>query len=127
MAAGKIALLLFIVALATLPASGHHAAPFVDLTKVVTINGTISKIEWVNPHVWIYVDQNDPSAGKVQWGIQMESPRALQEQGLTRDMIKPGDAVTLSGTPAKPKSHSIFPFEFNTASGFRWAARVTYK
>ncbi len=85
--------------LAATPAVAHHsfAAEF-DITKPVTLAGKVTKLEWTNPHAYVYVDAQDPKTGEVtNWEIEMGSPNGLTRLGWTRNVLKPGDAVTIEG------------------------------
>jgi DNA/RNA endonuclease YhcR with UshA esterase domain len=93
--------------LAGTPAVGHHsfAAEF-DITKPVTVAGTVTKIEWTNPHAYVFVDVKDPQTGAVtNWEIEMGSPNGLTRLGWTRTMLKPGDAVTIEGSQGRNKAN----------------------
>ena len=83
----------------------HHSvqAEF-DLKKPVTVTGTVTKVEWINPHAYLYLEVKD-DAGKVkQWAFEMAGPGALRRAGMSRadrGGIKPGDTVTVDGILAK--------------------------
>src|SRR5262245_34780799 len=75
----------------------HHsfAAEF-DITKPVTLTGKVTKIEWTNPHAFLFVDVQDKQTGTVtNWEIEMGSPNGLTRLGWTRNALKPGDEVTI--------------------------------
>jgi hypothetical protein len=88
--------------LAAVPLLAHHSidAEF-DRNKPVTITGTVSKIEWMNPHIWIYVDVKDKSGKVVKWQFEGGPPNALRRGGWNRDSLKEGDQVTIRGLMSK--------------------------
>ena len=94
---------------AAAPLVAHHsfAAEF-DATKRLELSGTVTKVEWTNPHVWFYVDVKDPASGQVvNWGAEMGSPNSLMRSGWTRSTIKAGMVVTFNGALAKDGSKRI--------------------
>src|SRR5215470_11282438 len=105
----KTKLMSLVAAIATIagaaPVMAHHsfAAEF-DASKPVQLTGTVTKIEWMNPHAYFYIDVKD-SSGKVEsWGLEMGSPNGLMRQGWTRNSLKVGDEVTVDGSMAKDGS-----------------------
>jgi Family of unknown function (DUF6152) len=84
--------------LATARLSAHHKIEnaFYDVTHAVTLNGAISRVDWQNPHVYVYVEVRD--AGQSQtWRLEGEAPAALMRAGWTKDTLKAGDRVTVHG------------------------------
>jgi DNA/RNA endonuclease YhcR with UshA esterase domain len=91
--------------IAALPALPHHSfAAEYDANKPVTITGTVTKVEWMNPHARFYVDVKDDKGGVVNWELELGSPNGLMHQGWTRNSLKKGDVVTVSGSLAKDGS-----------------------
>ena len=92
-----------IIALAaTAPVLAHHAfsAEF-DAKAPVTLKGPITRVEWINPHAWIHMD-NQLSTGKTEaWMVEGGTPNTLQRNGITRDSVKVGTMIVVSGYKAK--------------------------
>jgi hypothetical protein len=88
------------------PVSAHHsfAAEF-DADLPVTITGAVTKVEWANPHVRVYVDVTDDSGAVVNWDFEMAGPNGLMRLGWTRNSLKPGTRVTVAGYRAKKNPH----------------------
>ena len=102
----------FMLAMAGRPVLAHHseAAEF-DSTKPVKVKGTITKVEWLNPHVWFYVDVKDEAGKVTTWAFSNAPPGSLMRRGITKDSLKIGAEVTVEGVRAKDGS--------NNASGRR--------
>jgi hypothetical protein len=95
------------LAASAMPLFAHHsfAAEF-DGTKQVNLTGVVTKVEWMNPHTYFYVDVKDPQTGKVEnWACEMGSPNGLTRQGWTRNTLRVGMVVTMEGTRAKDGSN----------------------
>ena len=86
----------------TSPLAAHHSvsAEF-DTTKPITFTGKVTKVEWMNPHIYTNVETKDPDGKLVVYRVEGGPPNALFRQGWRRDTIKPGDVVTVSGIKAK--------------------------
>lgn len=87
---------------ANVPAVAHHsfAAEF-DSSRPVTVNGAVNKMDWVNPHSWIYVDVKGADGKVVTWRFEMGPPNALLRMGWRKDSIPPGTLVRIEGYRAK--------------------------
>ena len=84
------------------PVVAHHsfAAEF-DSAKPITLRGYVTKIEWTNPHVWIYLDVKDDKGVKTNWGFEMGPPHLLQGSGWNREKLQLGDELIVDGSRAK--------------------------
>ena len=103
--AGAVLAIAMTVAAAA-PIAAHHsfAAEF-DITRPVTLVGSVTKIEWTNPHAYLFIDVKDPQTGAVtNWEIEMGSPNGLMRNGWTRNTLKIGDTVTVEGSLARDGS-----------------------
>ena len=84
------------------PARAHHAfAAEFDATKPVKVQGVIARLEWTNPHSWIFVDVKGPNGQIQHWAFEGGGPGALIRRGFTKDYLKPGTAVVVEGFLAK--------------------------
>ena len=92
--------------LAAVPVVAHHSfAAEYDADKPIKVTGTVTKIEWTNPHCYFYVDVKNEASGKTEnWGFEMGNPNALLRLGWTRNSLKAGDTVTVEGSKARDGS-----------------------
>jgi hypothetical protein len=85
-----------------LPLSAHHSfAAEYDSSQVLTLKGTISKVEWTNPHIYIYVDVKDAGGNVATWALEGYPPNTLKRTGFTKDTLKIGDEITITAYKAK--------------------------
>ena len=92
--------------LAAAPLGAHHSLTSeFDLAQPVTLTGRVTRIEWVNPHAYLYIDVAAAHGRATNWGLQMGSPNGLVRRGWTRHSVSVGDLVTAEGSRAKNGSH----------------------
>src|SRR3989442_2461624 len=93
--------------LAPVTTVAHHAytAEF-DTTKPVKLSGVLTKVEWSNPHIWIYLDVKDANGNVTNWGFSASPPGMLQRRGITKNSLKLGEVLTISGHRAKDGSNN---------------------
>jgi len=105
----------------TAPVVAHHSisAEF-DMNKPVTFTGTVTKIEWTNPHIYTHVEVKEPDGKVVEYRVEGGPPNALYRAGWRKDTLKVGDKVTVSGLRAKiATSTNIGVATVTTADGKR--------
>jgi DNA/RNA endonuclease YhcR with UshA esterase domain len=91
--------------LAPSAALAHHSfSAEYDAKKPVTLKGTVTKVEWTNPHARFYVDVKDDSGNVTTWNLELASPNVLIRNGWTRHSLNVGDQVTVEGAQAKDGS-----------------------
>ena len=102
----SFSLVVFGVVLAAAPVMAHHSfAAEYDSKKPVSLKGTVTKVDWMNPHVYFFVDVEDGKGNVVNWGFELGPPNGLQRAGWTRNTMKVGDVVIVEGTLAKDGSN----------------------
>src|SRR5215471_14507646 len=92
---------------AVIPMLAHHsfAAEFDD-KKPVTLKGTVTKLEWLNPHIWIYFDAKDDQGAVSKWQCEGGPPNSLTRQGWSKNSLKIGSEITIEGFRAKDASNT---------------------
>jgi len=89
----------------SVPVRAHHAfAAEYDRDKPLTVTGTVTKLEWTNPHARIYVDVKDDKGEVVNWDFELGPPNGLMRRGWNRNSLKPGHVVTISGFHSKTEA-----------------------
>jgi hypothetical protein len=101
----RSAVAVLFLALAVRPALAHHAfAAEFDAKKPVKLQGTVTKMEWINPHAWIHIDVKKSDGTVEEWMIEAGTPNTLLRRGFTKDSLKAGTAVVVDGYQSKDGS-----------------------
>ena len=96
------------VLLGLTPASAHHSfSAMYDSNRPVKVSGSVTKMDWRNPHVYFYLDAVDATGKVVNYAVEVATPNALQRNGWKRDSLKAGDKVTVEGFLARDGSNHV--------------------
>jgi hypothetical protein len=87
--------------LVSIPLWAHHGASEYDMTKIVSLRATVTELQFVNPHTLLTFTVKDDSGKVMEWEGELPSPNLLSRRGWSRSTLKPGDQVTVIGSPAK--------------------------
>ena len=98
----RLSIVVALLGTAAIPLAAHHAfAAEFDVNQPVKVRGAVTKVEWVNPHAWIFVDVKGPDGQVVNWHFELGPPNALFRLGWKKDAIPTGTEVEISGFRAK--------------------------
>jgi hypothetical protein len=101
----RFATMLVVLAPAAMLAHHAYTAEF-DTTKPVKLTGVLTRLEWSNPHIWIYLDVKDDQGKVTNWGFSASPPGMLVRRGITKNSLKSGEVLTISGHRAKDGSNN---------------------
>lgn len=105
MRTASVTALVGLLVLTVAPASAHHAfAAEFDAKKPIKLQGTVTKMEWINPHAWIHIDVKKTDGTVEEWMIEAGTPNTLLRRGLTRDSLKKGTEIVVDGYQSKDGS-----------------------
>jgi len=104
---GPPALGVVLLLLVSVPIFAHHGAASYDITKMTTLKGTVTSIQWMNPHAEIHIEVNDATGKAQKYIVESVSPLGLSRIGWTQNALKPGDHITVTGNLSKNNSHFI--------------------
>lgn len=104
----------------------HQFSSEFDATKRVTLKGKVTKMAWVNPHAWLYIDVTDPDGKVVNWALEFGIPRTLIRQGWRKEDLPAGAMVTIEGFLAKNGSSTANASKVILADGRQLFAGSSY-
>ena len=102
-----VALMVVVSAWGTRLLAHHSFAAEFDASKAVRLNGTLTKVEWTNPHIYFYIDVKDEAGNVVRWTCESGAPGALSRRGFKRGDLKLGDTITVDGYRAKNGANMV--------------------
>ena len=97
--------------------SAHHSTAMYDNQNPVTVTGVVKKLEWTNPHAFVYLEVKDDKGATVEWEVEMMSLNHLRSYGWTSKTVKPGDIISCTGAPAKSGAPSMISNRMKLADG----------
>jgi hypothetical protein len=105
----------------SVPLFAHHSTATVyDVSKEVTLTGTVTKVEWQNPHIHVYVDVKDDSGNVVNYAVEGGTPNSLYRAGWRKDDVAPGDVIKIeNAVPSRNGSPRVHLGSLTTADGRR--------
>jgi hypothetical protein len=111
--------------LAVTAAAAHHAfAAEFDINKPVKLTGTVTKIEWTNPHAWVFMDAKDDKGNVQSWAVELVGINDLLRLGWGRDRVKTGDVINVDGFGARNGTNTANAVSVKLANGeLVWASQ----
>lgn len=117
-----IAGIVFVVAAATSAIAHHSFVAEYDIDQPIVLNGTVTKLEWTNPHAWIYMDATGPDGIVAEWEVELGSPNTLIRYGWNRNKVQIGETLTVDGYLSRDGLKRINSKIITLADGTRYEA-----
>ena len=99
------------------PAFSHHSNLAYEVTKVITITGVVKEFRWSNPHTWLTIVVTDEKGDKLEWACEGRAPGVLLRAGWSKNILKPGETVTVDMSPARDGSKTAIIARVTKADG----------
>jgi len=101
----RLAFVFAVILILACPVQAHHSFAMFDKNRVVKVKGVVSKVEWTNPHVFIFVDVPDGKGGSTQYAVECNSPNVLMRTGWKANTVKTGESVSIDIYPLRDGRH----------------------
>jgi hypothetical protein len=105
------------LSLGATPTRAHHSGAMFDMAHLITVTGVVTKVEWTNPHTFMYVNVKNDQGVVEQRAIEINSPNFLRHNGWTSSTVSAGDTITCTGAPAKSGSKFMHGMTVELSSG----------
>ena len=102
---------------AAITAFGHHSVILYDMQNPTTVKGTVTRVEWTNPHAYLFINVTNDKTEIEEWTIELNSPNLLKRNGWSNTLVKPGDEVACVGGRAKTGARSLRATTVGLADG----------
>ena len=99
------------------PALSHHSNVAFEVNKIITITGVVTDFRWSNPHTWLSVTVDDGNGGTIEWDCEGRAPGVLRRAGWNRNILQPGETVTIDMSPAKDGTNTSLIARVTKADG----------
>jgi hypothetical protein len=99
------------------PARAHHSGAMFDMAHLITLTGVVTKVEWTNPHTFMYVNVTNDKGVVEEWAIEVNSPNFLRHNGWTSTTVNAGDTIICTGAPAKSGSKFMHGMTVQLSNG----------
>jgi hypothetical protein len=99
------------------PARAHHSGAMFDMAHLITVTGVVMKVEWTNPHTFLYVNVKNDKGLDEEWAIEINSPNFLRHNGWTSTTVNAGDTIICTGAPAKSGSKFMHGMTIQLSNG----------
>ena len=99
------------------PAVAHHSGAMFDMAHQITLTGVVTRVEWTNPHTFMYVNVKNDKGVVEEWAIEINSPNFLRHNGWTSSTVSAGDTITCTGAPAKSGSRFMHGMTVELSNG----------
>jgi hypothetical protein len=86
---------------AAAPVLAHHSVALYDTQQLRTLEGVVARVEWTSPHVFVYFNVTAADGTSAEWSMELDPPVLLRRYGWSKDLVGPGDAIKVTGAPAK--------------------------
>ena len=110
-------LLAGLLCLFSTPARAHHSGAMFDMAHLITVTGVVMKVEWTNPHTFLYVNVKNDKGLDEEWAIEINSPNFLRHNGWTSTTVSAGDTIICTGAPAKSGSKFMHGMTIQLSNG----------
>jgi hypothetical protein len=109
--------LIVVLSLLATPVFGHHSVSEYDMTHPTSVTGVVERLEWTNPHAYIYLTAKNEKGVDEEWAIEINSPNYLKHNGWTSTTVKAGDTVTCTGGRAKNGARTMRTMTVTLSNG----------